>query len=179
VLFTGPSAAGKTTIAEAWASGRSARTAYFDHDQARFIVRAGYVSRTAARANESLREEGDRQWLLSVAVCEAMAETYVDWGYDFALSAFRPPGEWMDCWRRLDQLNPLIVVLLPSLEVLISRDASRTGRAHVGEENIRRSLRYDWPAWRADARALVVDNSELSVAQVAEMVESELVAKHG
>jgi adenylylsulfate kinase-like enzyme len=52
VLFTGPSAAGKTTIAEAWARGRSARTAYFDHDQARFIMRAGYVSRTAARVDE-------------------------------------------------------------------------------------------------------------------------------
>jgi adenylylsulfate kinase-like enzyme len=76
VLFTGPAAAGKSTIAETWASGHTARTACFDHDQARFLMRAGYVSRSAARADESLREEGDRQWLLSIAVCEAMAETY-------------------------------------------------------------------------------------------------------
>jgi chloramphenicol 3-O-phosphotransferase len=172
VLFTGPSAAGKSTIAEAWASERSARTAYFDHDQARFILRAGYVSRTAARADPSLREEGDRQWLVSVAVCEAMAETYVAWGYDFSLSAFRPPGEWMGCWKRLDLLNPLIVVLLPSLEVLIARDANRTGRAHVGEDNVRRNLRYNWSDWQTDRRALVVDNSALSVGQVVELVEA-------
>ena len=37
VLFTGPAASGKSTIAEAWAASRSTQTAFFDHDQPRFF----------------------------------------------------------------------------------------------------------------------------------------------
>src|SRR5215211_6859590 len=140
VFFTGPAAAGKSTIAEAWASSRSAQTAFFDHDHARFLVRAGYISRSAAHADPSLRDQADLQWLLAAAVCEAMAETYTVWGFDFALSAFRPPGNWKRCWERLDAQNPIIIVLLPALEILLSRDARRTGRSWVGEASVRRGF---------------------------------------
>jgi hypothetical protein len=112
VLFTGPAAAGKSTIAEAWSASRSVQTAFFDHDQARFLVRAGYISRAAAHADPSLREQADRQWLLAAAVCESMAATYTAWGFDFALSAFRPPGMWKGCWERLDAMNPAIPRLI-------------------------------------------------------------------
>jgi adenylylsulfate kinase-like enzyme len=47
VFFTGPAAAGKSTVAAAWAASRSTPTAHFDHDQARFLVRGGYISRSA------------------------------------------------------------------------------------------------------------------------------------
>jgi len=174
VLFTGPGAAGKSTIAEAWATSRSAPTAHFDHDQARFLVRAGYISRTAAHADPSLGEEADRQWLLAAAVCEAMAATYTAWGFDFALSAFRPPGSWKEGWARLDAMNPIVIVLLPTLEVLLARDAARVGRSHVGEESVRRGLSYNWDAWRADTRAYVIDNSDLSVEEVVTLVEAEV-----
>ncbi|HET9224995.1 MAG TPA: hypothetical protein VFO07_20950, partial [Roseiflexaceae bacterium] len=102
VFFTGPAAAGKSTVAEAWAASRSAQTAFFDHDQARFLVRAGYISRSAAHADPSLRDRADRQWLLAAAVCESIAATYTVWGLDFVLSAFRPPGSWKGCWEQLD-----------------------------------------------------------------------------
>ncbi len=175
VLFTGPTAAGKSTIAEAWASSHSAQTAFFDHDHARFLVRAGYVSRSAAHADPSLRDQADLQWLLAAAVCETMAETYTAWGFDFALSAFRPPGSWKGCWERLDAMNPIVIVLLPSLEKLLSRDAQRTGRSRVGEDSVRRGFAYDWEAWRSDARAYVIDNSEMSVEQVVALVEEQVL----
>jgi len=177
VLFTGPAAAGKSTIAQAWSTSRSTPTAHFDHDQARFLVRAGYISRTAAHADPSLREQADRQWLLAAAVCEAMAATYTAWGFDFALSAFRPPGRWKGCWERLDAIQPIIIVLLPALEVLLARDAQREGRSHVGEASVRRGLAYDWEAWRADPRACVIDNSELSVEQVVALVEAQVLGR--
>lgn len=172
VLFTGPAAAGKSTVAAAWAQFRSKPTAHFDHDQARFLVRAGYISRTAARADPSLRELADQQWLIAAAVCEAMAATYRTWGFDFALSAFRPPGQWNGCWSQLDAMNPIIIVLLPTLEVLLARDANRTGRSQVGEEGVRRNFGYDWDAWRLDSRAYVIDNSDLNVQQVIDYVEA-------
>jgi hypothetical protein len=100
-----------------------------------------------------------------------MAETYTAWGFDFALSAFRPPGSWKGCWERLDVLNPIVVVLLPSLEILLSRDVQRTGRSRVGEASVRRGFAYDWEAWRSDARAYVIDNSEMSVEQVVALVD--------
>ncbi len=174
VLFTGPAAAGKTTAAAAWASSRSAPTAFFDHDHARFLVRAGYVSRSAVHADPSLRDQADQQWLLATAMCEAMAETYTAWGFDFALSAFRPPGKWKGCWERLDAMNLLIIVLLPSLEHLLARDAERVGKSLVGAEGVRRTFAYDWNAWRADARASIIDNSAMSVEQVVARVEDEV-----
>ena len=177
VFFTGPAAAGKSTVAEAWASSRSVQTAFFDHDQARFLVRAGYISRSAAHADPSLRDQADRQWLLAAAVCESIAATYTAWGLDFALSAFRPPGSWKGCWEQLDALNPIFIVLLPALDILLERDAGRSGRSHVGEASVRRGLAYDWEAWRSDGRAYVVDNSELSVEQVVALVEAEVLRR--
>jgi chloramphenicol 3-O-phosphotransferase len=177
VFFTGPAAAGKSTVAEAWAASRSTPTAHFDHDQARFLVRAGYISRSAAHADPSLREQADRQWLLAAAVCESMAATYAAWGFDCALSAFRPPGSWKGCWEQLDTLNPLFIVLLPALEVLLARDVGRTDRSHVGEASVRRGLGYDWEAWRVDARAYVIDNSQLSVEQTVALVEAEVLRR--
>jgi chloramphenicol 3-O-phosphotransferase len=173
VLFTGPAAAGKSTIAEAWAASRSTQTAFFDHDHARFLMQSGYVSRSAAHADPALRDQADQQWLLAAAVCEAIAETYTAWGVDLALSAFRPPGRWKGCWERLDAIYPIIVVLLPSLEILLSRDAERVGRSHVGEASVRRGFGYDWEAWRTDPRALIVDNSAMSAEQVVALVEEE------
>lgn len=63
-------------------------------------------------------------------------------------------------------LSPLIIVLLPTLEALITRDAQRTGRAHTGEASIRRALSYDWGLWQQDHRAIILDNSHLSVDDV-------------
>lgn len=170
VLFTGPSGAGKTTVAEAWAESRSTATGVFDHDHARFIVRAGYVSRSAAHKDPALRAEADRQWLLAAEVCEAIARAYTARGCDLAISAFRPPGEWMGCWAELDAMDPCIVALLPRPEVLFARDGERSGRMKVGEDTIRRSLVYDWAAWQAHPRAVVIDNSDLSVAQTVDRV---------
>jgi hypothetical protein len=63
---------------------------------------------------------------------------------------------------------------------LISRDAGRVGRAHTGGDTVRRSYsQYRWSDWQADARALVVDNSDLSAVQVTELVEAELVQQAG
>jgi len=69
-------------------------------------------------------------------------------------------------------MHPIIIVLLPTLEVLLARDAERTDRSRVGEGSVRRGFVYDWDAWRADDRAYVIDNSELSVEQVVALVEA-------
>jgi hypothetical protein len=91
------------------------------------------------------------------------------------VSAFRPPGQWQGCWERLDTMNPTIIVLLPVPEVLFARDAQRTGRSHVGAASVQRGLGYNWNAWRADARAHIIDNSELSVEQTVALVEEEVL----
>ncbi len=175
VFFTGPAAAGKSTVAEAWATSRTKQTAHFDHDHARFLVRAGYISPEASLANPALREAAEDQWLLAAAVCEAMAVTYTTRGVDFALSAFCPPGNLKESWEPLDALNPIIVVLLPMLEVVLRRDANRVGRSHVGEQGVRRNFAYDWETWRTDKRAYVIDNSELNVEQTVALVEAEVI----
>ncbi len=175
VFFTGPAAAGKSTVAEAWATSRTKPTALFDHDHARFLVRAGYVDPAASIANPALRAAAEDQWLLAAAVCEAMAVTYTTRGVDFALSAFCPPGNLQESWAPLDALNPMIVVLLPKLEVVLRRDAKRAGRSQTGEQGVRRNFAYDWESWRTDKRAYVIDNSALSVEQTVALVEAEVI----
>ena len=177
MLFVGPSASGKTTVAEAWAETRDRPTAFFDHDHARFLRRAGYVSRMAAHADPSLRDEADRQWLVAASVCESMAEVYTSAGIDFSLAAFRPPGRWKGCWERLDSMDPVIILLLPTDETLFARDAKREGRSHVGEETIRRNLLWSWSDWRSDARVLTIDSSDLSVEETVARVEEEFARR--
>ena len=172
VLFTGPTGAGKSTCAQAWAESRGQPTGWYDHDEARFVLKSGYVSRRAAAADPSLRPEADRQWLLAAEVCEAIATTYIDAGVDFSLSAFRPPGQWQGCWARLDQMQLLVIVLCPPVEVALARDATRVGRAHTGEASIRRAYSYAWHEWRSSDNARLVDNSEMSVPEVVALVES-------
>ena len=179
VVFTGPTGAGKSTCGAAWAGSpeRARPTAWFDHDEARFLLRAGYVSRSAAHADASLRDEADRQWLLAASVCEALAETYVADGVDFALSAFRPPGKWKGCWRRLDALEPVTIVLVPPIEVALAHDEERTGRAHTGEGSIRRAYAYPWDDWRGRPRTHVIDNRDLAVDDVVRLVEGLVTAE--
>ncbi len=179
VLFTGPAAAGKTTLAEAWAQHNPHPTACFDQDQARFLLRSGYVSRSAAHADPTLQPEADRQWLLSIAICESFAETYTSWGYDCALSAFRPTGAWNHTWERLDRLRLTVVVLLPSLETLLARDAQRSGRAHVGEASLRRGLCHNWAGWRDDPRAVLLDSSGETVDATLDRVVAALQERGG
>jgi len=76
-------------------------------------------------------------------------------------------------------MHPIIIVLLPALEVLLARDAARTGRSQVGEASVRRGLIYEWDTWRAEDRAYVIDNSELSVEQVVALVEAEVLRRSG
>jgi len=48
----------------------------------------------------------------------------------------------------------------------VTRDAQRSGRAYTGEATIRRALTYDWNQWNSDPRAIVIDNTDLSVDEV-------------
>jgi hypothetical protein len=149
-----------------------------DQDHARFILRSGDVSRSAVAAASSLRQQADEQWLLAARVCEAVAGEYLKSGLDFAVSAFRPPGEWMGCWQGLDAMMPLVVVLVCPLELALARDAARVGRAHTGEASIRRAFGYDWERWRDVPGALVLDNS-VSDPQVAIDLVEEAVSSVG
>jgi adenylylsulfate kinase-like enzyme len=172
VLFTGPTGAGKSTVGLAWATSRERPTGFIDHDETRFLLRAGYVSRSAAAADPSLRPQADEQWLLAARVCEAVAEEYTRSGYDLAVAAFRPPGEWMGCWRQLDAMSPLIIVLLPTVEVCLDRDGDRAGRARTGEDSIRRAFSYDWEPWHKHPLTAVIDNSTMTVEETVAQVEA-------
>ena len=174
VLFTGPSGAGKTTVGEAWAGSRATPTAFIDHDLIRFHLRSGYVSRSDAHRDATLRTGADQQWLMAAAVCEAMVDTYATWGVDVALAAFRPPGNWRGCWAGLDAMRPVVVVLLPSLDVCLARDSLREGRMRGGEETVRRSYRFDWATWGDHPDVVLLDTSSMEVEQVIARVEDAL-----
>jgi len=66
------------------------------------------------------------------------------------------------------------VVVLPSLDVRLARDAERTGRQHTGATGVQCGSSYDWNAWRADQWAVLIDNSALSIEQTVARIDEEL-----
>ena len=115
LFFTGPSGAGKTTVAAAWARRRNRPTAIIDDDQVRSLVRIGEKSAEAMARSPA---ERIAQYKLSGAVSAAMAAKYIDAGVDCAIVSQRsphPPAEWSQVWVDADLLRPTFVVLLPSL----------------------------------------------------------------
>jgi hypothetical protein len=86
------------------------------------------------------------------------------------------PPEWLGHWDDLDQLDPITIVLLPSLETRLERRRRDPGRlpggaAPMGEDSVRKSHGFGWERWRGHPRAAVLDTSDMSPAEVVDAVE--------
>jgi hypothetical protein len=167
VFFTGPSGAGKSATAAAFVAARPTPTAFIESDQIRGIVRLGTFS--AVNASET-REHGrvGEYFHLGARACAALVRTYLADGIDCvvnSLRGFAPPPPWAGEWDELDELDPLFVVLFPSLDSCITRAA---GRARSGETapDVAKSHGFDWLAWSTHPRAHIIDTSEMTLDQV-------------
>jgi hypothetical protein len=168
IFLTGPAASGKTRTGMLWSLQRATPTFFLDWDQV---------------ANVLLVEEALHTLTVSAAyrrsaqVCAALAKSITNEGNDCILVgswALDPNPDWEGQWSDVRELDPLVVVLHPSLETCLERnraDASRRGRFAVPEAHIKGSHRLDWGSWSKDPRALVVDTSALGLEEVVSMLE--------
>ncbi|QDP97690.1 hypothetical protein FOE78_18835 [Microlunatus elymi] len=179
ILLTGPPLAGKTSTAVWWAERRARRTSPLDWDQLQKTL-------FGPRLNQD-PDQISNQYRFAAKIAAATAEMITETGDDCVIAGARVPAsaddppEWVGVWDDLDQLDPITVVLLPSLETRLARRRADPGRLPGGlfpysEEQVRRSHGWAWNAWSAHPRASVLDTSAMNPDEVVQAVES-IVAK--
>src|SRR5262245_58273265 len=117
ILFiTGPSGAGKTTLARAWVASRDREVAMIEADQVTSWVRLRDTSAVADAVKEGVVERIAEQFRLTAEVLAATAQQYDANGIDVVIAqlcGYDPPPPWSKGWDLIDPLGPTFVVLLP------------------------------------------------------------------
>ena len=168
LLVTGPSGAGKSTACEAFAETAPGTWAYVSQDAIRQFVKAGFASPVG-----EWTEEVGTQWDVSIKICADMARRYVEAGISCVVDGFAPPpmgdfDKWEEPFRGLDFK---LVVLLPSEDTAVSRNAQRSGSACLEETMVRNDHRW-FSAWHDEPTATIIDSTELSPSQVVKTMRS-------
>ncbi|GAB3758142.1 hypothetical protein GCM10028864_43100 [Microlunatus parietis] len=173
ILLTGPPLAGKTSTAMKWAEQRPRTTAPLDWDELRSVLFRG--QRVQSLTDVSL------QYRFAAKIASATAAHITASGIDCVIAGPRVPAsptdppEWVSVWDDLDQLDPITIVLLPSLEARLERRRMDTNRLHgrdaITEEQVRESHRWAWQAWAENPRATVLDTTDMTREDVLSAVE--------
>lgn len=166
LLLTGPAGAGKSAVAERWASRRATPTAHIALDDVRQLVKAGYADPARGWTAETAR-----QLELARRGCVALARLYVEAGItcvvDDAVFPAWEPAAYAPWDAALGALPHALVALMPSYATVRARNALRRGRQLLPEDLLR--VIYDLMLpWRQQTRVPVLDNSAWSLDETAE-----------
>ncbi|WP_042364419.1 AAA family ATPase [Streptacidiphilus neutrinimicus] len=170
VLLIGPAGAGKTSVARYWADLRPTTTAHISLDDVREWVRAGFASPQAGWNDQS---EG--QYRLARRTCGFAARNYLVNGISCIIDdAVFPdfPAVGLGGWKRHvgPQLTP--VVLLPGLDVVLARNAQRSGNRRLPDDQVA-AIHGRMSGWYGSGLP-IIDNSRLDVPATAAALDSVL-----
>ncbi|GAA1126687.1 AAA family ATPase [Kribbella jejuensis] len=127
VLITGMQAAGKSTVAPLLAARMGPPAATLDGDVFYHGVVAGAEVMTPEASPEAVR-----QLELRYDASALVAQHYADNGFDFVCSDI-VLGEHVERWfSRLRNVDPYLVVLVPSVESIVARELGRGGKSYRG-----------------------------------------------
>ena len=163
VLLIGPAGAGKTTIARHWADHRAAPTAHISLDDVREWVRSGFAS-----PQSGWNESSEAQYRLARRTCGFSALNFLANGISCIIDdAVFPdrPVVGLGGWKRHVGPGLLPVVLLPGLEIVLARNAERTGNRRLPDEEVAR-IHGRMAGWYGSGLP-IIDNSQLDVAAAA------------
>ena len=163
MLISGPAAAGKSAVAEAFSATRPQPTVLLRHDAVRRFVRSG-----RAPEGELFGPESGRQWCLARDVCLAALCIYLLAGFDCVVDAFVPgtDADWRAAMPPGTDFQSFI--LMPPLEVTLERNRCR-GDGQMPEVAVR--LNYQEFVRCPLAGAMTIDTSTMSVWQVVALLE--------
>ncbi|GGO82325.1 AAA family ATPase [Wenjunlia tyrosinilytica] len=167
VLLIGPAGAGKTTIARHWADRRPASTAHISLDDVREWVRSGF-----ADPQSGWNEHSEAQYRLARRTCGFAARNFLANGISCIIDdAVFPdrPVVGLGGWKRHVGPGLLPVVLLPGLEVVLARNAERSGNRRLSDEEVAR-IHGRMAGWYGSGLP-IIDNSQLDVATAAEALD--------
>lgn len=167
VLLIGPAGAGKTTVARYWADHRGAPTAHISLDDVREWVRSGF-----ADPQSGWNEHSEAQYRLARRTCGFSARNFLANGISCIIDdAVFPdrPVVGLGGWKRHVGPGLLPVVLLPGLEVVLARNAERTGNRRLSDEEVAR-IHGRMAGWYGSGLP-IIDNSRLDVATTADALD--------
>lgn len=163
VLLIGPAGAGKTTIARHWAERRLVPTAHISLDDVREWVRAGF-----ADPQSGWNEHSEAQYRLARRTCGFAARNFLANGISCIIDdAVFPdrPVVGLGGWKRHVGPGLLPIVLLPGLDVVLTRNAERTGNRRLSDEEVAR-IHGRMAGWYGSGLP-IIDNSQLDIAAAA------------
>ncbi|MEU5978042.1 AAA family ATPase [Streptomyces sp. NPDC047315] len=170
VLLIGPAGAGKTTVARYWAARRRVPTAHISLDDVREWVRSGF-----ADPQSGWNEHSETQYRLARRTCGFAARNYLANGISCILDdAVFPdrPVVGLGGWKRHVGPGLLPVVLLPGLDVVLERNAARSGNRRLSDEEVA-SIHGRMAGWYGSGLP-IIDNSKYDVQTTARVLDEAL-----
>lgn len=170
VLLIGPAGAGKTSVAKYWAEHRRMPTAHISLDDVREWVRSGF-----ADPQSGWNDHSEAQYRLARRTCGFAARNFLANGISCILDdAVFPdrPVVGLGGWKRHVGPGLLPVVLLPGLEIVLERNAERSGNRRLTDEEVAR-IHGRMAGWYGSGLP-IIDNSQLDVPATARVLDDVL-----
>ncbi|MFE9976649.1 Pro-rich N-terminal domain-containing protein [Streptomyces hirsutus] len=170
VLLIGPAGAGKTSVAKYWAGHRRVPTAHISLDDVREWVRSGF-----ADPQTGWNDHSEAQYRLARRTCGFAARNFLANGISCILDdAVFPdrPVVGLGGWKRHVGPGLLPVVLLPGLDIVLERNAERSGNRRLGDEEVAR-IHGRMVGWYGSGLP-IIDNSQLGIPETAEVLDDVL-----
>ncbi|CAL9390502.1 Pro-rich N-terminal domain-containing protein [Streptomyces sp. enrichment culture] len=170
VLLIGPAGAGKTSVAKYWADHRRVPTAHISLDDVREWVRSGF-----ADPQTGWNEHSEAQYRLARRTCGFSARNFLANGISCILDdAVFPdrPVVGLGGWKRHVGPGLLPVVLLPGLDIVLERNAERSGNRRLTDEEVAR-IHGRMAGWYGSGLP-IIDNSQLDVPETAHLLNEVL-----
>ncbi|MGA5388457.1 Pro-rich N-terminal domain-containing protein [Streptomyces pseudogriseolus] len=170
VLLIGPAGAGKTSVAKYWADHRRVPTAHISLDDVREWVRSGF-----ADPQTGWNDNSEAQYRLARRTCGFAARNFLANGISCILDdAVFPdrPVVGLGGWKRHVGPGLLPVVLLPGLDVVLERNAERSGNRRLSDEEVAR-IHGRMAGWYGSGLP-IIDNSQLDVPETARILDDVL-----
>ncbi|QEU95683.1 Pro-rich N-terminal domain-containing protein [Streptomyces kanamyceticus] len=170
VLLIGPAGAGKTSVAKLWAEHRRVPTAHISLDDVREWVRSGF-----ADPQSGWNDHSEAQYRLARRTCGFAARNFLANGISCILDdAVFPdrPVVGLGGWKRHVGPGLLPVVLLPGLEIVLERNALRSGNRRLTDEEVAR-IHGRMAGWYGSGLP-IIDNSQLDVPATARVLDDVL-----
>ncbi|MFJ6993473.1 AAA family ATPase [Streptomyces sp. NPDC003090] len=170
VLLIGPAGAGKTTVARYWAQHRRVPTAHISLDDVREWVCSGF-----ADPQSGWNDQSEAQYRLARRTCGFAARNFLANGISCILDdAVFPdrPVVGLGGWKRHVGPGLLPVVLLPGLEIVLERNAERSGNRRLSDEEVA-GIHGRMAGWHASGLP-IIDNSNYDVETTARALDEVL-----
>lgn len=167
VLLIGPAGAGKTSVARYWADRRAVPTAHVSLDDVREWVRSGF-----ADPQTGWNDHSEAQYRLARRTCGFAARNFLANGISCILDdAVFPdrPVVGLGGWKRHVGPGMIPVVLLPGLEIVLERNAARSGNRRLSDEEVA-NIHGRMAGWYGSGLP-IIDNSRQDIATTARMLD--------